>query len=310
MMRDFWLALVPVCVLAGAGVLAGTVQQEVNPPTPPTGLDVHESHASASLLGQFRTSISSWLWLRTDLYLHNGVEMRLLSDAEKAAGKRGVGGTYGGHEALHDDNAIVTVVPSAERDFRGVLGDVERAVNAFRDMKGHEHRDPAQSLPLFRLMTWFDPQFVTAWVTGATVIARDRSEKGTRLAIDFLKEAETHNPVSVAIPTEIGRLLLSRRKDLAGARGYLETAMSRGFQRTSQLNEIEKDGLVLASRLLALVYRDQGETDLMRRHLYASVKLFPKDEMLVRLSQGENGPSDNPALNHDGHDHGHKGHSH
>jgi len=310
MARDLWFGLVPIGVLATAGIVAGTVQSEVNPPTPPTGLDVHESHASASLLGQFRTSISSWLWLRTDLYLHNGVEMRPLSEEEKAAGKQGVGGTYGGHEALHDDSSIVTVVPTAERDFRGVFGDVERAVNAFKDMKGHEHRDPKQSLPLFRLMTWFDPQFVTAWVTGATVIARDRSEKGTRLALEFLNEAETHNPNSVAIPTEIGRLMVSRRKDLSGARGYLETAMNRGFQRASKLNEIERDGLLLASRLLALVYRDLGETDLMQRHLYASVKLFPNDEMLTRLAQGYGGPSDEKSPIHKGHDHGHDGHGH
>lgn len=305
-MRGFLIGLAPFAVLAGAGILVEGIKDEVNPPTPPTGLDAHESHASASLLGQFRTSVSSWLWLRTDLYLHNGVEMRPLSDGEKSAGKRGVGGTYGGHEALHDDNAIVTVVPDSARDFRGVLGDVERAVKAFKDMKGHEHRDPAQALPLFRLMTWFDPQFVLAWVTGATIIARDRSEAGTRQAIAFLAEGEEHNPNSVALPTEMGRLVLSRRQDLAGARPHLETAMARGKLRAERLNEIERDGLQLACRLLALVYRDLNEPQQMRRHLQTAVELFPQDEMLKRLAQGEPGPAPAPEHGHDDHhDHSH-----
>lgn len=303
-MRGLLFGLLPLGALVGSGMWVGTVREEVNPPVPPTGLDAHESHASASLLGQFRTSISSWLWLRTDLYLHNGVEMRPLSDEEKRAGKAGVGGTYGGHEALHDDNSIVTVVPSAEKDFRGVFGDLERAVNAYKDMKGHEHRDPAQSLPLFRLMTWSDPQFVAAWVTGATVIARDRSEAGTQKAIEFLQEADPHNPNSAAIPTEIGRLLLSRRQDLKGARPYLEQAIRRASTPSPQMAEIERDGLQLAARLLALVYRDLNEPELMRKHLDSMRSVFPEDEMLRRLAEGKSGPpTAMPADPHAGHNH-------
>lgn len=234
--------------------------------------------------------------------------MRPLTDEEKRSGKRGVGGTYGGQEALHDDSTIVTVVPTAEKDFRGVFGDVERAVNAFRDMMGHDHRDPAQSLPLFRLMTWFDPQFVTAWVTGATVIARDRSPKGTTQAIAFLNEAEPHNPYSVAIPTEIGRLMLSRNQDLEGALPFLETAMGRGLREPAKLSEIEKDGLQLASRLLALVYRDLGKWDRMQKHLEAAVKVFQDDKMLRRLLERTDGPAANPSPSEE--PEGHEGHGH
>ena len=186
----FFPYLLPIAILAGAAVISCGIGDLVNPPIPPAGLEAHETHASASLLGQFRTSASSMLWLRTDLYLHNGVEMRPLTDQEVSEGKKGVGGAKDGHEAIVNDDAIVTVVPSAQQDFRGVFGDVERAVNAYRDMRGHEHRDPVQALPLFRLMTWLDPQFVTAWVTGATIIARDRSSEGTTRALSFLAEGE------------------------------------------------------------------------------------------------------------------------
>ena len=274
-----------LAMLMGAGILAAQVRDEVNPPTPPQGLEAHETHAAASLLGQFRTSASSWLWLRTDLYLHNGVEMRPLSDAEVAAGHKGVGGHDDGHEAIMNDDAIVTIVPAASDDFRGVLGDVEREISAYKDMKEHAHRDPKQALPLFRLMTWMDPQFVTAWVTGATVIARDTSEAGTTKAIAFLDEAETHNPNSCAVPTEKARLLISRRKDMRSAKHLLEIAMKRGLKDSARLEEIEKSGLNLAARLLALVYRDSGNVALLKEHLRSARTVFKDDPMLKRLAE-------------------------
>ena len=274
-----------LAMLMGAGILAASVREEVNPPVPPQGLEAHETHAAASLLGQFRTSASSWLWLRTDLYLHNGVEMRPLSDAEVAAGHKGVGGHDDGHEAIMNDDAIVTIVPAASDDFRGVLGDVEREISAYKDMKEHAHRDPKQALPLFRLMTWMDPQFVTAWVTGATVIARDTSDAGTTKAISFLDEAETHNPNSCAVPTEKARLLISRRKDMRSAKHLLEIAMKRGLKDPARLEEIEKSGLNLAARLLALIYRDSGNVVLLKEHLRSVRTVFKDDPMLKRLAE-------------------------
>ena len=283
MQRLFFL--LPIALLAGAGVLGASVREEVSPTVPPQGLEAHETHAAASLLGQFRTSASSWLWVRTDLYLHNGVEMRPLSGAEVAAGRKGVGGHDDGHESIMNDDGIVSVVPSASDDFRGVLGDVERAVSAYKDMKGHEHRDPKQALPLFRLMTWLDPQFVTAWVTGATVIARDTSESGTAKAIAFLDEAETHNPNSCAVPTEKARLLISRRKDVRSAKHLLEIAMKRGLKDPARLEEIEKSGLNLGARLLALIYRDSGNVALLKEHLRSARTVFKDDLMLKRLAE-------------------------
>lgn len=295
--------------MAASGTIVSNLGPEFQTPKEASGLNAHETHAAASLLGQFRTSASSFLWLRTDLYVHNGVEMRPLSDEELAAGERGVGGKKDDHEAIHNDDRIVTVVPSAERDFRGILGDLERATAAYKDMHAHEHRDPAQALPLFRLMTWLDPQFVMAWVTGATVIARDRSERGTEKALAFLKEAEENNPTSVAVPTEYARLLVSRRRDLSAARGYLEVAMKRGLGQSARLPEIEKEGLILASRLLALVYRDEGDLVDLRKHLDASRKVMPDDPILKRLrddlQNGKLSATSAMAPNETNHEHGH-----
>lgn len=284
-MKAAWV-IVPIgAALGAAGLLAANVKEQVHPAVPPTGLEVHQTHAAGSLLGQFRTSASSWLWLRTDLYLHNGVEMRPLTEQELQAGQKGVGGAKDGSEAIMNDDRIVTVVPDEKADFRGLFGQLERAVSAYKPMEGHHHNDPSQSLPLFRLMTWLDPQFVLAWVTGATIIARDRSEKGTAKALAFLEEGEANNRTSVAIPTEKARLLATRRKDLAAAKPLLETAVERGGDNPQRLFEIERDALNLAARLLAIVYRDLGEVEAMNHHLRRSERLFPKDPMFQRLRE-------------------------
>ncbi len=285
-MRSGWVGLAAISLAGGSGLMAGQVRDVVQPATPPTGLEVHETHAAGSLLGQFRTSASAWLWLRTDLYLHNGVEMRPLTEAELQRGQRGVGGAKDGHEAIMNDDRIVTVVPSAREDFRGLLGDLEREVNAYKAMEGHAHNDPSQTLPLFRLMTWFDPQFVVAWVTGATILARDRSEKGTSRALAFLEEAEANNPASVAVPTERARLIATRRKDLKAARPLLEEAIRRAHDRPRiVLQAIEAESLNLAARLLALVYRDLGEKDRLRLHLDEFRTMYPDDPMFKRLAE-------------------------
>ena len=67
MMQKF--SNIPVFCTVGLAVLGGykaiDVKPEVEPKGRVAGLNAHETHASASLLGQFRTSVSGWLWVRT-----------------------------------------------------------------------------------------------------------------------------------------------------------------------------------------------------------------------------------------------------
>ena len=83
---------VPWAVIAaavGAGAAATGFRDEVNPSIQGAGLEAGEQAAGASLLGQFRSSASSSLYQRTDLYLHGGVELRPMTEGEKQAGKVG-----------------------------------------------------------------------------------------------------------------------------------------------------------------------------------------------------------------------------
>jgi len=272
------------CVAAIAtGWNATNLRTVVDPPHPVAGLDVNDTNASASLLGQFRTSTSSWLWLRTDLYLHNGVELRPLTESEKREGKTGVGTSDRDlSKAMNDDN-VVTSIPSPDRDFRGWLGDLERSTAPYKEMKNHSHNDPEQSIPLFRLMTWIDPNFIEGWTTGSTVIARDRSDAGTKKALAFLNEGLAANPDSISILDEIAFMHITREHDLNDAVLYLERARESGLNNMKQIPAEERDDFTEVYRWLGLCYRDLNERDKMNERLEEGHKLFPDDPIITML---------------------------
>lgn len=280
--------ILPLGLLAGVGLVGSQVdpvREETNPPVRLTSLDAHDESASASLLGQFRTSITAWLWVHTDLYLHNGVQMRPITQAERRAGVEIAHSAKDGHEELHKDIAV-TVIPAPERDFRGIFGDVERATGAYKDMRDHAHNDPKQSLPLYRLMTWLDPQFVDGWTNGAMVIARDRTPAASKKALDFLLEGLKENPTSADLLATIGYTYLSRLKDLSTAVVYLRRAIDAGAPRLKSMSDAERDGLENAFRWLALCYRDLGNHRAMVDVCAYGSSLFPDDKILPRLEKG------------------------
>jgi len=279
-MRSGFVVLASLGAICLAGRFVGGLDKEIHPPQAPPGLDAHESNASSSLLGQFRTSVSSWLWLRTDLYLHNGVQMRPMTEAEKREGLQTSEASDDGHERLHDESAVTTVIPPADRDFRGVIGDVERAVSTYKDMRGHQHNDPKLALPLFRLMTWIDPQFIPGWTTGAMVMSRDGTEKADRQAFAFLQEGLRQNPESLAILADMGRMSAVHFHDLKTATVFLTKACQLGAKHFDNLPDVEREGLNQSVRWLSLCYRDLGMAKEHQKALDFGLRLFPDDLFL------------------------------
>jgi hypothetical protein len=278
----------PICSLAGVmafGLNAANVSPITNPPIRQSGLAAHDESASASLLGQFRTNMSAWLWVRTDLYLHNGVHMRPVTEAEQRAGIQIENPKADGHEVLHKETSI-TLVPSPERDYRGVLGDVDRAVSSWMPMKDHVHNDPVQTMPLFRLMTWLDPQFIEGWTTGAMVLARDRTERGSQKSLTFLNQGLAENPQSVDLITEIAYIDISRRKRPDEAIPLLERALKIGTAHLSAMSDNERDALQNTYRWLALCYRDTHRPADMQRIVQEGLATFPDDLVLRHVAMG------------------------
>lgn len=319
-----WLAIAPAVAAVWLGARSSEVKPIVNPPIKQVGLEAHDTHASASLLGQFRTSISGSLFLRTDLYLHGGVEMRPLSDKEIKAGKHGVGGAHES-EKLHNDNNIVTVIPGEERDFRGVFGDVERAISSYHRMEGHEHSNPTQSLPLFRLMTWLDPSFIKGWTTGAFVLLWDRKPGCAQKAMALLEEGLKANPESIEILSQIAYIHLRDLSDIGyTGRDYEKAlpisidAIRIGIHNLKALNDSEKGALLDSFRRVSICFREMGKFQEMKENALSGLQVFPGDGPLEKQAAEANEllrGKDSSALHDETQDegqgkHGHETHNH
>jgi hypothetical protein len=277
-----WWLLGAAAVIGVAGDQARRLGPLVSPKVELAGVEAHETHASASLLGQFRTSAATWLYLHADLYLHNGVEMRPLTGVELRTGERGQ--TAGSSDlGAGEGSGETTVIPSADKDFRGWIGDLERACGAYKDMRGHRHNPPETAMPLFQLMTTIDPTFIPGWTMGAMIIAR-KPKTGAEAAIKFLKRGVAENPDEFRLRYETGFYLAAHDRELAEALPWLEAARRLGSGR-KDLSLDESESLQDDYRWLALCYRNLGNHAQQWAIAKEGIARFPSDPVLLRLAQ-------------------------
>lgn len=270
------------------GMQGSHITSIVNPPVKIVGLEAQDTHAAASLLGQFRTSISAFLYLRADLYVHGGVEMRPLTNQEEQRGRTADKQATDEAVKLDGDASIVTVIPAERDDFRGIFGDVERRVASYKDMVGHHHQSPTQTLPLFRLMTWIDPQFIEAWTSAGHIILWEDKNESAALAISFLQRGLDQNPESIDLMTEIAYCYLKDKSETekptdkyAKALPYLVQAKKVGLHYFKDLSTKEKEALEDNYRKLCICYRELSQFDEMRENAAEGLKLFGQDASLA-----------------------------
>jgi hypothetical protein len=272
-----WLApFLGVSLMAAIGWSTNSV----SPITNPRIRRVQTNLGDSSLVGQFQTSASGWLWDYTEVYLNNGIKLRKMSEHEKKEAGLNDGKNHG-----------ALIIPRAEADFRGIMGDVERHISAWSPTQSFRPNDPRQTLPLFRLMTWFDPYFVEGWTTGAMVVGLGRKVEANQRAREFLREGLRHNPDCVDIPTMFAMLCITREKDLGLAEKYLEIAIKNGKSRFEVLPQDELDALQNAYRWLALVYRDTGQPGKLHEIAQEGLRYFPEDMVLPSTSRPSVVPS-------------------
>ena len=242
-------------------VLAGKLAEHVQPQLKaPAGLTLHqqealEESAVASLFGEFRASTADFLWLEADRYLHFGVGTRGRLESEKNDKKVGTVQGKAAHDSHHEET---TIVPNAEADWRGLLGDLERETQPYMDMSHHEERDAKEALPLFRLMTWANPHFVQGYVQGAMQMARGRKKLPEALA--FLLEGERNNPDSLSLQTTLCEFYFVHLNQPETAIPYGNKALLLFSRKErSTLSQDEDEDANSAFRWLVLIYRNLGD---------------------------------------------------
>lgn len=267
--------------LAFAGTLAQRVEPEVKMSTEgmsATQQEKLDKMASASLFGQFRSSMADFLWLKVDKYLHSGVELRGLTPLEQEKQNADKVTSQGAWKHRGE----TTVIPSAERDWRGVFGNVEREVHPYKDMVNHSHRDPKEALPLFRLMTWSNPHFIAGYVVGSSMIAQEKSKTGE--AITFLEEGLRNNPQNLEIETALGQMLTAKTKEYDKAVPHLIHALQiAGMRDHKTFTEDEEEAFQDSFRWLVLNRREAGDFASARKVAHEGLKFFPKDVVCNRF---------------------------
>src|SRR5437763_8508934 len=212
--------------------------------------------------------------MKADRLVHNGVEMRALTSSELRSKARWRASQAQGQEtpvARHEEGET-TVVPNREADHRGFLGDLERQIKPYMDMRHHRHRDPGETAALFRLMTWANPQFVQAWVVGANVLAENLNRPAE--AMTFLREGAEKNPNSLLIQVEIGRYLLYRYHDGLTAERYFRRTIALGAA-SPALSAEEADAWENAHRWLMIQYHSTGRHREAQGIAHLAMRRFP-----------------------------------
>jgi hypothetical protein len=205
------------------------------------------SGAFAIILGDFRTSLGDLIFIKTERYLDSGIAYMPHIDAAEMAksgeihqtsseGKQDKGETKkpahpdenrtGTASAAaggdHEEN-VPTIIKSANSDFRGFIGNLEREVKPWQDPSiPHQHTGGTQLLPWYRLATLSDPRNVRNYMIGAWWLKTIHTDQETNEALKFLNEGIVNNP-------EAYQLYLMR--------GYVEMQME---NRAVALQDFEK----------------------------------------------------------------------
>ncbi len=210
--------------------------------------DIAQRNTSAIgvILGEFRSSMSDLMFIKTERYLDRGIafyphiDMGALSSEGKVTTRavqarerdaattptatiaeiRNLQGHVHEHEtpeqhAAHEEKEefTKTVIREATDDFRGFIGYLERHVKPWQDPRvPHNHATGTELLPWFRLQTLSDPHNVRSYLIGAWWL---KSKGGVQLeeALEFIDEGLRNNPKAFQLHLMRGTILRESGRD-------------------------------------------------------------------------------------------------
>lgn len=289
-----------------------------------------DASALGMILGEVRTSLADFIWIKTELYAHKGVQFVPHTDqgefGESDGDEQGhdhdghdheghdhdghdhdghdhgehgsdePSGTGGGHQ--HDTKAA-TVIPPPEKDFRGFIGDIHRAVQPW----GGDHEwDPTsrQILPWYVLVTKMNPKHGRGYSVGAWLLLKaedvpDHIEEAEK----FCRAGIERNPDYFPLYEIMVRVLIEK-EDWEGAIDYAVRGRDIGFKRrpvwkpgdklpweitpTWTMSDEEDFGF-LARHPVLLALRKLDDPDRARELLREALACLPYDAPLNSLAR-------------------------
>jgi len=298
---------------------------------PITNYDTDEQRAArnasafARMMGEFRTSLGDMLFVKTERYLDSGIGYEPHIDAremertgladeadfdksiasaemkEAASIKPGEVATenhsghtdHAGHD--HDHETVATLIRTADSDFRGFIGKLEREVKPWRDpSKPHQHTAGTELLPWYRLATLSDPHNVRNFMIGAWWLKSLDDPRQKDEAIKFLNEGIAKNPNAYELYLMRGYVLRqtekleAAKKDFArSAQLALKTRPAEGpvEKKTAEHNwdVTDEEQMIAAMTMHTLMVRDSESTQTAARIVNDYRKILPGEGALLRL---------------------------
>ncbi|MBX3179394.1 MAG: hypothetical protein KF886_18715 [Candidatus Hydrogenedentes bacterium] len=167
----------------------------------PSEIDAARESIALSLMGQLQMSIADLMWLKSMEYLHRGSLQRMPTRGEEELGfmKRDSSNTAVG--LGHTEG--VNLVLDRERDWRGLIGEIERNIACYSEE--HIHDDPVELIPWYQMAVKLNPKLERLYTMGAFFLsdfAREPAE-----AREMLVAGLQANPNSFEVKAALGRLL-------------------------------------------------------------------------------------------------------
>jgi len=225
--------LVMPAALAASGLIAHVAapQFEYEVKYTKSEIDSAKESIALSLMGQMQMSLGDLMWMKSMEYLHNGISYRMPTNAEKHQGyvERDSHNTPGGLE--HAEG--VSMAPDRERDWRGIIGELHRAVVPYDT--AHHHSDPVELIPWYQLMVKLNPHLERLYTMGAFFMADFAKEPEE--ALELLEGGAKANPWSFEILGAMGHLKYEYFDDYEGAIADLERAVELGTLERERLRK-------------------------------------------------------------------------
>lgn len=278
--RIFPLMLIPGFALCGLLIQFHDKQlEEMRVQFSAMEMEAAKESIALSLMGQIQFTAHSLVWMKTLEYLHNGVALRMPTEAEEQRGFRA-------HEATDVASGLahkcgVPVALNEEMDWRGPMGRLHRTV--MPHMQIHQHSDPVELIPWYQLTLKLNPNLERLYTLGAFFTAD--FARAPQKALELLEAGVKANPWTFEIRAALGRLLFDYHPQLGispsdaftNVTRILSEAIARGKEEKSR---VEKD----EGRLDA--YQEQLLYESFLYYAQSLVELGRYDDALAVCEEG------------------------
>lgn len=250
-----------------------------------------DSPVAAQLVKELKFSMADMMWLKTEEYIHDGIQHRRKekdADHEDHAHKEeDYQYQEQGHGLKHDHGT--TLIPSKEDDFRGILGDIQRETQPY--VRGHKMGSNLEELlPWLRLTTLANPHHIAAHRATAFFLASYMNKPA--VAIETIQDALKLNPDNPQLLLVLGRLHFYDRKDPRKAEEIFKSVIAHWEESDRDWDEDDRFATMQAYLHAGYCHEAKRESSEAVQWATRGLREFPEyrplSRLIARISRKEN----------------------